>query len=82
MLAIAGVCALLVSAVLTAIYTMGVILPAYTLPLNAEDAALGKRDPGLRMKLPLALLVIALIAVSLYAQPLVDFLTALPGGLM
>lgn len=81
-LAIAGVCALLVSAVLTAIYTMGVILPAYTLPLNAEDAALGKRDPGLRMKLPLALLVIALIAVSLYAQPLVDFLTALPGGLM
>ena len=81
-LALTGVCALLVSAVLTAIYTMGVVLPAYTLPLGAQDAALGKRDPGLRMKLPLALLVLALLAVSLYAQPLLDFLTAVAGGLM
>ena len=81
-IAFSGVCALLLSAVLTAVYTMGVSLPAYTLPLNAQDAQREKCDPGLRMKLPLALLVLALLAVSLYAQPLVDFLTAVPGGLM
>ena len=34
------------------------------------------------MKLPLALLVIVLVVVSLYSLPLMDFLAAIPGGLM
>lgn len=80
--AIFGVCALLISAVLTAIYSMGVVLPAYTLKIADADAQLGKRDPGLRMKLPLALLILTLLIVSLYAQPLLDFLAAIPGSMM
>ncbi len=79
-----AVIALIVSAVLTAVYLFTVILPMYGRPLNADTAALEgfNRDPGWQMKLPLILLCIATVALGLWSQPLVTFLRNIASGLI
>ena len=80
-LGVIAVIALIISAVLTAIYLFTIILPMYGRPLNAEDAALadGKRDPGWQMQLTLILLCAAMIALGLWSSPLVTFLKSVAG---
>ena len=77
-----AVVALIISAVLTAIYLFTAILPMYGRPLNAESAALEgfNRDPGWQMKLPLVLLMIAIVALGLWSTPLVTFLRSVASG--
>ena len=78
---IAGVIALLISSVLTAIYSLSVILPAFFMPLDeAAGPELPNRcDPGLRMLLPLGALVCAVILLGAYSQPLANALRAIAG---
>ncbi|MBR3763596.1 MAG: proton-conducting membrane transporter [Clostridia bacterium] len=79
-----AVLALIISAVLTAIYIFTAVLPMYGRPLNAESAALEgfNRDPGWQMKLPLVLLMIAIVALGLWSTPLVTFLRSVAAGLI
>ncbi|MBQ3484796.1 MAG: proton-conducting membrane transporter [Clostridia bacterium] len=79
-----SVVALIISAVLTAVYLFTVALPMYGRPLNADTAALEgfNRDPSWQMKLPLILLCAAIIALGLWSQPLVTFLRDVASGLI
>ena len=82
-LGVAAVVALIISAVLTAVYIFTVVLPMYGRPLNEDSAALEgfNRDPGWQMKLPLVLLMIAIVALGLWSRPLVTFLRDVAAGL-
>ena len=76
-----GAIALLISSVLTAIYSLSVILPAFFMPLDeAAGPELPNRcDPGLRMLIPLGALVCAVILLGAYSQPLANALRAIAG---
>ncbi len=79
-----AVVALIISAVLTAVYLFTAILPMYGRPLNAESAALEgfNRDPSWQMKLPFIVLMIAIVALGLWSTPLVTFLRNVAAGLI
>ena len=79
-----AVIALIISAVLTAVYLFTVVLPMYGRPLNADTADLEgfNRDPGWQMKLPLVILCVAIVALGLWSQPLVTFLRGVASGLI
>ena len=71
-----GVGALLLSTVLTAVYQLSVLLPAFFLPPEGE----AKRcDPGWRMLVPLAVLAAAVLLIGVRPQPLADALRAVAG---
>ena len=78
---VAGVAALLISSVLTAIYSLSVALPAFFMPLDeAAGPELPKRcDPGLRMLVPLGLLLCAVLLLGACSQPLADALRVIAG---
>ena len=73
-----GVGALLISAILTAIYLFVPVVVAYT-----PDAAAvaGNDDPGWRMKLPLYVLCALMLALAFFSAPLCDFLGQVAAGL-
>jgi multicomponent Na+:H+ antiporter subunit D len=72
-----GTACLLISSLLTAVYTLSMLLPAYFLPLE-NDADLPKRcDPGLRMLLPFALIAVAILLLGVYSEPLMQILHAI-----
>lgn len=73
----ACVITLLISAVLTAIYMLVPAISAYMSP--PEGAPDTPADPGWRMKLPLALLCLIMLALAFYSEPLVDYLGAAIG---
>ena len=77
-----AIATLIVSAVLTAAYLFTVIIPMYFRPLNEDQAALygQNRDPGWMMKLPLTILCVVIVALGVYAQPLVTFLRGVASG--
>ncbi len=75
--------ALIVSAVLTAVYLFTVVAFAWFRPLNEENAALaGKNvDPGWQMKLPLALLCAVVVLLGVFSTPLIQWLRTVAAGL-
>ncbi len=75
-----GVAALIVSAVLTAIYLFTVALPMYFRPLNEGVSFTENRDPSWMMKLPLAILTLLVIGLGLCSQPIVTFLRQISSG--
>ncbi len=77
-----SVAALIISAVLTAVYLFTIALPMYFRPLNPGDAALAgqNRDPSWMMKLPLGIITLLVIGVGLFSEPLVTFLRQLASG--
>ena len=77
-----GVCALIISAVLTAIYLLGVSAAMYFRPLNAEyeEVAGIKCDPDWQMRFTLALLSVCIIALGMYSAPLITFLRGVASG--
>lgn len=75
-----GLAAILVSAVLTAIYLMSVAFAMYARPLEDADAAFS--DPTVCMKLPLAVLSVAIVLCGLGSNVIVTQLTALAAGVM
>ena len=80
-LAYVGIAALLLSALLTAIYMLSVVRRAFfpSGEWDAEAAAMAK-DPGWQMCLPLILCAAAVILLGLFSQPLVDFFRAVALG--
>ncbi len=77
-----AICALIISAVLTAIYLFTVIGPMYFRPLNADTARYEgfNRDPGWMMKSVLVVLIIAVVGLGLFSAPIVTFLRNVASG--
>ena len=76
-----GVAALLISAVLTAIYLMGPAMSMYFRPLEGMEPT-AKCDPGMRMKLPFAVLAAAIVLCGLFSDPIITLLAKLSAGVM
>lgn len=82
--ALVGLGAILISAVLTAIYLM---VPAFFMYFRPLDPQCGlregeMRDPGMRMKLPFAVLVCCIVLCGLFSDRIVTMLTAIAAGVM
>ncbi len=77
---IVSVAALMISAVLTAIYLFNVALPMYFRPLNEGVTLSGNHDPSWMMKLPLTILAVLIIGLGVFSQPLVTFLRQVAAG--
>ena len=78
-----GVGALLVSALLTAIYMMTMIIRGYYTEKDFDESTLENvKDPSWKMILPLMLFSIGIVAFGLYSAPLVEFLTKVADGLI
>ena len=75
-----SVAALIISAILTAIYLFTVALPMYFRPLNEGVTLNGDRDPSWMMKLPLFILTLLVVGLGLFSQPLVIFLRQIASG--
>ena len=71
-----GTACLLLSSLLTAVYTLSMLLPAFFLPFDESAGAdISKRcDPGMRMQLPFALIAAACLLLGVYSQPLMQIL--------
>jgi multicomponent Na+:H+ antiporter subunit D len=89
-LAYGGVACLLISALLTAIYMLSVVIRAYFLKekdLTPETEGSHKvpveaiTDPGWMMMVPLVLFCIAMVVFGLHPQPLIDFFWRVAGGM-
>ena len=82
-LAIVGIGCLLVSALLTSIYMMSIVVRAF-FPAKEfnyrtiEDV----KDPSWMMILPLAIFAVAIIIMGLYSTPLINLFTRIAWGLM
>ena len=79
-----GLAALLISAVLTAIYLMSVAFSMYFRPLEeGGGVSAGVRcDPSWKMKLPLLVLIAAILLCGLFSNPIVERLTAIAAGVL
>lgn len=75
-----GLGALLISAMLTAIYMFQMILRAY-FPVE-ETGETTNCDPTWRMLIPLFVFAIAVIAFGLYPEPIISFIGKVAGGLV
>ncbi len=82
-LPIIGLCALIVSALLTAGYLVVPTVTAWFMPLP-ENAELPKAsyDPGWRMLVPFVVFCAAMLACSLYPSPLVAYLRDVAAGIL
>ena len=81
---ILGGCVLMqvvISAVLTAIYLMGPAMSMYFRPLEGMEKVVSC-DPGLRMKLPFAVLTAAIVLCGLFSDPIITLLAKLSAGVM
>ena len=84
LLAVVGVGGLLVSALLTAIYMLSIVIRAY---FPGSDFDYGKlhdeiHDPDWRMLLPLFLFVILMAVFGVYNAPIVNFFQFVASGMM
>ena len=82
-LAYFGVGALLISAILTAIYMLTIVVRAF-FPGKDFDYEQIKdvKDPSWYMLVPLSVFCLAMVFFGLYSTPLVDFLTQVGNGLL
>ena len=76
--------ALLISAVLTAIYLMSVAFSMYFRPLEEGGGVSAgvPCDPSWKMKLPLLVLIAAILLCGLFSNPIVERLTAIAAGVL
>ena len=80
-LALVGVFALLVSALLTAIYMMSISFRAFCPGRDFDrNTVAGFCDPGWRMLVPLVVFVIVLFVFGLHSAPLVELFTTIASG--
>lgn len=83
LLAYLGVGVLLISALLTAIYMLTVVVRAFFPQREFSYAALeGIHDPNWYMLVPLFVFCITIVFLGLYSTPFVDFLTTIGKGLI
>lgn len=81
-LAYVGIAALLLSALLTAIYMLGIVTRAY-FPKQGFDynTIRDVKDPTWKMCLPLIVCAVGTVALGLFSEPLVQFLGDIAAGL-
>ena len=84
LMAIIGVGGLLISALLTAIYMLTIVIRAYFPGNDFDYNTLHEEihDPDWRMILPLTLFVITMVVFGVYSGPLVNFFTSVANGLI
>ena len=77
-----GIIALLISALLTAIYMLGVVSRAF-FPKNGEvgEAALTAKDPSWLMCLPIVFCAVAVVVFGIFSEPLISFFKDIAAGL-
>lgn len=81
-LAYAGIVCLLVSALLTAIYMLTIVVRAFFPGKDFDDSAIREyKDPNWKMMLPLIVFTVFIIVFGLYSAPVVSFLTDVAKGL-
>lgn len=69
-----GIACLLISALLTAIYMLTIVVRAFFPGKDFDDSSIKEfKDPNWKMLLPLFVFVFFIIAFGLYSQPLTDF---------
>ena len=78
-LAWAGVACLMVSALLTAIYMLGIVRRAFFPSTRGESAEAG--DPGWQMCLPLLLCAACTVVLGFCSEPLIEFFRAIAWGI-
>ena len=78
-LAYLGIACLMLSALLTAIYMLGIVRRAY-FPTVEDTACVQGSDPGWRMCLPLLICGAAVVLLGLLSAPLIDFFRAVALG--
>lgn len=78
---VVSVAALIISAVLTAIYLFNAAMPMYFRPLNEGVVLTGNHDPSWMMKLPLAILTLLIIGLGVFSKPIVTFLRLIAAGI-
>lgn len=79
----AGVVALIISAILTAVYLMEIIVRAYfPVVKDGNDEIKEKCDPSLRMLIPLFTFVALMFYFGLHPTPLIEFLSNVSKGVM
>lgn len=76
-LAYAGIVCLLISALLTAIYMMSIVVRAYFVTGNEEKSSL---DPNWKMLLPLSLFAVAIVGLGVYSNSLISFFEQVAAG--
>ena len=80
-LALVGIVCLLISALLTAIYMITIVIRAFFPSAEFKGEAIAKvTDPGWKMYLPLILCAGANIVLGLFSQPLVQFFMDIAAG--
>ncbi|MCQ2437965.1 MAG: proton-conducting membrane transporter, partial [Clostridia bacterium] len=65
------------SAVLTAVYALSTVIPAFAMPYGGDDTS--KCDPGWQMLVPLAILVVMMIVIGVNPKPIMTALQAVAG---
>ena len=82
-LAVLGMGALLVSALLTAIYMMTISVRAFFPGRDFDYSRLeGVKDPGIQMLFPLVVFSVAMVVLGLHSQPVITALTELASFVM
>ena len=77
-----GIACLLISALLTAIYMLTIVVRAFFPGKDFDDSSIKEfKDPNWKMLLPLFVFVFFTIAFGLYSQPLTDFFRDVAAGL-
>lgn len=77
-----GIACLLISALLTAIYMLTIVVRAFFPGEDFDDSSIKEfKDPNWKMLLPLFVFVFFIIAFGLYSQPLTDFFRDVAAGL-
>ena len=81
LLAFVGIACLLVSALLTAIYMLSIVVRAFFPGKDFDYGTLSDvKDPNWKMLLPLFVFTFFIILFGLYSQPLVDFFAKVAAG--
>lgn len=77
-----GIACLLISALLTAIYMLTIVVRAFFPGEDFDNSSIKEfKDPNWKMLLPLFVFVFFIIAFGLYSQPLTDFFRDVAAGL-
>ena len=79
-LAYAGVACLMLSALLTAIYMLGIVRRAF-FPTAAQKESEAVTDPSWQMCLPLIVCALATLVLGLFSAPMIDFFRAIALGM-
>ncbi len=81
-LAYAGIACLLISALLTAIYMMTIVMRAFFPPHEFDRNTIRKvKDPGWKMCVPILVCAVFTILLGIFSTPLVEFFAAVAMGI-